>query len=74
MKNNTRTAGVLLLAALLPSTGAAQSLTALDKASVSLRLALPNVNTEIRADGASSAGTPIDFKRDLGVDSSNVVA
>ena len=75
MNKITCTAAALALSALLPSTGVAQSsLTALDKASVSLRLALPNVNTEIRADGANDTGTPIDFKRDLGLDSSNVVA
>lgn len=65
----------VLLTALLPSMVSAQSaLTALDKASISLRLALPNVSTELRADGANNNGTTIDFKRDLAVDSSNVVA
>lgn len=71
----TRSAFAAFLAALLPSAASAQSaLTALDKASVSLRLALPNVNTEVRADGASNTGTPIDFNKDLGIDSSNAVA
>lgn len=71
----TRSAFAAFLAALLPSAASAQSaLTALDKASVSLRLALPNINTEVRADGASNTGTPIDFNKDLGIDSSNAVA
>ncbi len=75
MNTMTRTAFATLLATLLPSAASAQdALTALDQGSISLRLALPNVNTEVRADGTSGNGTPIDFDKDLGVDSSNVVA
>lgn len=71
----TRNSFAVLLTTLLPSIASAQStLTALDKASISLRLALPNVSTELRADGANSNGSTIEFKRDLAVDSSNVVA
>jgi hypothetical protein len=70
-----RSTFALLLTALLPAAAAAQdALTALDKASVSLRIALPNINTNVRADANNNAGTSVDFEKDLGIEGSNVVA
>jgi len=70
MKRSTLFSAFVIAAALSASTAMAQELPVLDNASIQLKWALPSTDTTVRADGATSNGTPVDFDSDLGFDDS----
>lgn len=74
MKRATLFSAIAIAAAMSAPVAMAQETPVLDRASFQLKLAIPDTQTDVRADGTTGSGTEVDFENDLGIDNDSNVA